>query len=131
MTAPLHSRQSPGPTGTRQPGRVRRVLFLMTGGLLIAVLLGCALLAVLVFGAGSLKGAIQLWAAFRPWMVSVQILCLGLAWHNWSALVNWLDRRRPMPAQSKRALIEWRNRLFLMLACAEALIVQQMQLRPM
>jgi hypothetical protein len=99
---------------------------MMTTGLLAAVLLVGALLIALVLGAGSLKGAMQLWTAFRPWLVSIQILCLGLAWHNWRAVVNWLDRCKPMPERSKRVLIAWRNRLFLMLAYAEGLILLQM-----
>jgi hypothetical protein len=89
----------------------------------VALLLSTILaLALLRHGDGASR-AMSLVDAARPWLIGAQMAILVLAWHCWPRIVAAIARHRSLSPAQHNALLRGRNRVFLLLAACELLIV--------
>jgi len=105
-------------TGDRSR-RLRRIVLWSGAVLVLGLLLAISMLQV----TGGAQGAMQWITRARPWLVAVQILLLGLAWHFWPAIVRVIGRRSSASREAMAALLAGRNRIFGLLAACEAIVV--------
>ena len=69
------------------------------------------------------RRALSLVDAARPWLIGAQMAILVLAWHCWPRIVAAIARHRSLSPAQHDALLRGRNRVFLLLAACELLIV--------
>ena len=61
--------------------------------------------------------------SWRVGFIGGQIAALVLLWFYWPRFVDWVHRLRPMSEPTRRALLQGRKRIFMLLCATEAVIV--------
>ena len=107
---------------SRRGGTLRRAMAVLLGAI-AAVVLAAALAIVLLQHSTDARAAISLLHTARPWLITAQIAILGLAWHRWPRIVAAFARWRSLSPAQHDALLRGRNRIFVLLAACELLIV--------
>lgn len=92
-------------------------------GAITAIVLASALAMVLLRHSADASSAVSLVHAARPWLITAQIAILGLAWHHWPRIVAAFARWRSLSPAQHDALLRGRNRIFVLLAACELMIV--------
>ena len=112
----------PGQAPPKPRGTWRRVVGIILSAVVALLLSSVLALALLRNGAGTSR-ALSLVDAARPWLIGAQMAILVLAWHCWPRIVAAIARHRSLSAAQHDALLRGRNRVFLLLAACELLIV--------
>ena len=106
----------------KRRSRLRRVMGIVLSTV-VALLLSAALALALLRSGTSTARALSLVDAARPWLIGAQLTILVLAWHCWPRIVAAIARHRSLSPAQHDALLRGRNRVFLLLAAFELLIV--------
>ncbi len=77
----------------------------------------------LLYFSPNLDRAIDWLSAIRPALIALQVVGLVLLWHYWQALAHWIAGKRKLNDRALQALLAGRNRICLMFALFELLLV--------